>query len=798
MRPGASGSFGARLKALREAAGFTQEELATIAGLSVHAISALERGERRRPHLETVRVLSSALDLNAAAHDAFMASARARVAVAGAGETPDALLPIPPTALVGREHDLETLHEYLEDPALRLITLTGSGGAGKTRLALELARGLASDGNTHVVFVPLAAIREPELVAPAIAESFGLSDVSAGDLTRSLRPACEHQPTWIVLDNFEQVLDAATVVSDLLTRIPSIRVLVTSRAALRVRGEREYPVGPLDRGLDEEPASVADLASTPAVRLFLERVRDVAPGFQLTLANSAIVTAICRRLDALPLALELAAPWMKVLSAEELLRRLNDNALPPAGSRDLPERQQTMNDTVAWSCQLLSPDEQQLFRRLGILPGKFSIDAAAAVLAGSADRAPTHEEVLRTAATLIDKSLLLRAESAVASRPLYEMLETVRAFAALEASAHGERESALAGLASYCVAEARAASVGLVGHSQGEWLNRVRDDLENYRTVFGWLIERGHAVESTEIAFNLFFFWVIRGHAWQGLDWYERALAAGPLPPAAESIALLGVGTMCYTLGDIPRGRSALARGLAMPEPIDIRIRSWTQLLAGHIEHAAGNDLEAHNLFARSLEGFRKDGFAWGIGNSLEGLAWVALANGELDAVERVLDEAALALRECGAWSLLLMLYVRSVVAVRRKKADEAIAHCRRSLLVVRDLDDKFAFVYSLVPLVAAAVLKEDYVWAARLLGARDVVTERTGVTAIDRSVVDLEEDAERTVRARLGADRWARAYASGRRASIQSLLGDFDGPPRDSGEVGDRMGTVVNDYGER
>jgi predicted ATPase/DNA-binding XRE family transcriptional regulator len=775
MRSGSPGTFGARLKAFREAAGFTQEELATIAGLSVHAISALERGERRRPHMETVRAISAALDLNGAARDALMESARARVTPVANGDLTDAPLPIPPTTLVGRENDLRTLHKWLEDSAVRLITLTGTGGAGKTRLALELARRLASDGRTRVVFVPLAAVRDAELVAPAIAEAFGLSDVSASDLTRCVRPACEDQPTRIVLDNFEQVLDAAILVADLVAGIPSIQVLVTSRAALRVRGEREFPVGPLDLEVDETLAPLADLARTPAVRLFLERVRDVEPGFRLTSGNSATVTSICRRLDALPLALELAAPWMKVLSPKELLRRLCDNALPaPVGVRDLPERQQTMNATVAWSYQLLSPAEQRLFRRLGVLPGKFSVDAAAAVLAGDVEAALAHDDVLQTAATLIDKSLLLRTESSVPSCPLYEMLETVRAFAVLEASVHGERESALTGLARYCAGQARASAEGLVGHAQAEWLDRVRDDLENYRTAFGWLIERGCVVEATEIAFNLLFFWVIRGHAWQGLDWYERALATGPLRPSAEAMARLGVGAMCYTLGEIARARAALARGLAIPEPADLRIRSWTQLLAGHVEHAAGNERGAYELFTRSLEGFRKVGFAWGIGNALEGLAWVALATGELDAAEQALDEARLALRECGPWSLLLMLYVQSVVAVRRKKPDAAIAHSRESLLHIRDLDDKFAFVYAVAPLVAAAVLKGEDVWAARLLGARDAVTERTGATAVDRSVLDLKDEAERTVRDRLGEDRWARAYASGRRASIQSLIGDL------------------------
>ena len=234
-----------------------------------------------------------------------------------------------------------------------------------------------------MVFVPLAAIRNPAFVASAIAEALGLSDVTALDLPRRARVACDDQPTLLVLDNFEQVLDAAPLVADLLTSVASLRVLVTSRAPLRVRGEREYAVGPLALEVDSEAMSPADLARAPAVRLFVERVRDVQPDFRLTSANGPTVTAICRRLDALPLALELAAPWMKVLTAEDLLRRLeHDVLLSTVGPRDLPERQQTMNATVAWSYQLLDPDEQRAFRRFGALPGRFPIDAAAAVLAG--------------------------------------------------------------------------------------------------------------------------------------------------------------------------------------------------------------------------------------------------------------------------------------------------------------------------------------------------------------------------------------------------------------------------------
>src|SRR6186713_2476678 len=272
MQSGVSRSFGAQLKALREAAGFTQEELATIAGLSVHAISALERGRRRRPHVDTVRALSAALDLTGATRDALLGSARAEAPGAAVDELGGVQLPLPLTVFLGRDVELQMLRRWLMDPTARLITLTGPGGAGKTRLAIELARTIAAEGSTRVVFVPLAAIRNPAFVAPAIAEALGLADVTSTDLSKRVRIACCDRPTLLILDNFEQVLDAAPLTADLIASVTSIRVMATSRAPLRVRGEREYSVGPLGLEGDSKATSLAALARSPAVRLFLERV----------------------------------------------------------------------------------------------------------------------------------------------------------------------------------------------------------------------------------------------------------------------------------------------------------------------------------------------------------------------------------------------------------------------------------------------------------------------------------------------------------------------------------------------
>jgi predicted ATPase/DNA-binding XRE family transcriptional regulator len=778
MPPGAPRPFGAQLKALREAAGFTQEELATISGLSVHAVSALERGERRRPQGETVRALCAALDLTGATRDAFAASARPRADEAAVDELSAVSLPLAVTALLGRDADVETLRHWLADPAARLITLTGPGGAGKTRLALEIAHQVAAEGAARVVFVPLAAIRSPAFVASAIAEALGLSDVTALDLPRRARIACAGHARLLVLDNFEQILDAAPLVADLLTSVPSLRVLATSRAPLRVRGEREYAVGPLALEVGVDATSPADLARSPAVRLFLERVRDVQPAFRITSASGPTVVAICRRLDALPLALELAAPWMKVLTAEDLLRRLeHDVLLSTARPRDLPERQQTMNATVAWSYQLLSPDEQRAFRRFAALPSRFSVDAAAAVLAGDEGSSAARGQALGALASLIDKSLLLRTETPMATRPLYEMLETVRAYAARELTAAAERDDAMEGLVRYSTGEASLAAQGLVGAAQVEWLNRVRDDLETYRVALAWLIERGRPAEAADIAWSVMFFWLIRGHAAEGLRWYEQILTLPSLAAAAESRVLLGTAFMWYAQGELERARPGLTRALALAyDARDMEMIVQAENLCGYLEHAGGNFNAARDRFTRSVEGFRNLTIPWGTGNALSGLAGVALATGDTGLAERLLDNAASGLEPCGPWFLLLTLYFRAILAVRRGKPDEAIAWVRESLTRIRELHDKFEFVYAMVPLAAAAVLKGDDEWAARILGAREAVTETTGATVVDPSVHDLRERAEREARARLDPDRWARAYAAGRRSSIDALLNDIDG----------------------
>ena len=776
MRPAAPPSFGTRLKSLREAAGFTQEELATIAGLSVHAVSALERGERRRPQFETVRSLSTALDLTGPVRDALLASARTPLEASAVNELSSAPLPVPLTNLVGRDDDVATLRQWLTDPAARLVTLVGPGGVGKTRLALELARAIVQNGTARLLFVWLAAIRDPAFVASAISEAFRAGDVAASDLSRRIRAACDGHDVVLVLDNFEQVLGAAPLVADLVGSVPSLRVLVTSRAPLHVRGEREYLVSPLGLAPGSEASPAEDLARAPAVRLFVERVRDVQPEFRLTDSNSPTVAAICRRLDSLPLALELAAPWIKVLSAGALLNKLErDVLLTSAGPRDLPERQQTMNETVAWSYQLLDAAEQRAFRRFGALPGLFPVDAAAEVLAGC-ERA-SGNDALESIAALIDKSLLLRSESSVvATCPLYYMLETVHAYAAKELAATGERDDAMEGLVRYCTAEAAMAADGLVGPAQVEWLDRVREDLDSYRAALTWLIERERAGDASRIVWPLLFFWLIRGHASEGLRWYEDILNLPALPLAAAARMHLGAAAMLHTQGALRKAEAHLTRALDTVSTLQDRdIFPQAAWMCGHVEYAAGNLAAARDWFLRSRDGFRTLPIPWGVGSASSGLAWVALAMGDRNEAARLVDDATAALRLSGPWFLALGLYIRVVLALQRGNPDAVISLMRHSLARVLESQDRFGVVYGLVPLAAAAALKGDDAWVARILGTRDGITERTGCSLVDPMLRELGERTERVSRMRLGSERWTDAYAEGRKASIDRMLNDID-----------------------
>jgi hypothetical protein len=464
-----------------------------------------------------------------------------------------------------------------------------------------------------------------------------------------------------------------------------------------------------------------------------------------------------------------------VLSADQLLQRLDQNVLPSNEAvRDLPERQQTMTAAVAWSYHLLDRGDQRAFRCLGLIPGRFPIDAAAAVLGDDAE-GTVSEHALAAVARLIDKSLLVR-DDGVSERPLYRMLETVRAYASNEARSMGERDRVLARLASYACREAAIVEETLVSSLQAACLDRVHDDLDIFRAALTTCLETHGPADAADIAWGLMLFWLIRGHVAEGLRWYELVLAEPSLEAPAETKALTGAAMMLYAQGEMPRARTAIARAAALARGIGSdRLVAPVETIFGHVEHASGNLDAARDHFRRGADTFQRLGLRWGAGSALSGLAGVEMTAGNAALSEQCLDESAACLQGAGPWFLCPGLCFRAVLAMQRQEPDVAIACMRESLTYIRAVRDKYAYVYALLPLAAAAMLKGNDGWTARILGARDAVIERTGVTVAVQMVTDLERQAEEGVRARLGPERWARAYDAGRTTSIDALLRDID-----------------------
>jgi tetratricopeptide (TPR) repeat protein len=385
-------------------------------------------------------------------------------------------------------------------------------------------------------------------------------------------------------------------------------------------------------------------------------------------------------------------------------------------------------------------------------------------------------EALGAVAGLIDRSLVLRADTSIAARPLYQMLETVRAYAALELGAAGERDEVMEAVARYCLREASLAVEGMAGPAQIEWLDRVHDELDCYRGALAWLIERARAAEASAIASGLMAFWLMRGHLSEGLQWYQQTLQLPSLSPADESRALLGAAVMSYSRKELERAEALATRAVAVARRADDHaVVLIADNLLGHVDHAVGRLESARDRFTRTIEMFRQLAISWGTGNALGGMAGVVLTTGDVDRAERLLVEATAALQHTGPWFLTPVMNLRAIAAVRRGSPDEAIALVRENLTRIRELQDAFAFVYALVALAAAAALKGDDMWAARILGAGDAVTDRTGAAVVDTSVQEIREQTAQLVRARLGLERGGRANAAGRVTSIDSLIKDID-----------------------
>jgi predicted ATPase/DNA-binding SARP family transcriptional activator len=557
-------------------------------------------------------------------------------------------LPAPPNPLIGRGHELEMLQDLLLAPNVRLVTVTGTGGIGKTRLALAAARQAAEEFAEGVCLVPLAPIHDPALVVPTISRALDVKEDGSRPAVEVLGEALGGRELLLVLDNLEQVLEAGGEIAALLAACPRLKVLATSREPLRLRAEHVLETPPLPvPSVGPAGASARLRANTggryAAVALFAERAAAARPGFALTDANATAVAAVCARLDGLPLAIELAAARCRHLAPADLLPRLDRRlSLLTAGPRDLPARQRTLRDAIAWSHDLLSPAERALFRRLAVFAGGFGLEAAAAVCPGVGGRGA--DEVAEGTWALVDKSLLRRDDGPDAEGR-FGMLETIREFGLEHLGAHGEAEATRRAHAAFFRALAEQAEQHLGGEGQIPWLDRLRTEHDNLRAALDWTRERRDADSALKLAGSLADFWRMGGHLGEGRSWLERALAlaADEISPA-RARALQGAGTLAQAQGDSTAASTRLAAALAAWRRLGDRRRTAQTLIAlAGLARAQGDYGRASELNEQALALFEAVGDPPGVAGALNQLGMIAADRSEYERA-RGLYERSLAL----------------------------------------------------------------------------------------------------------------------------------------------------------
>jgi predicted ATPase/transcriptional regulator with XRE-family HTH domain len=828
-------TFGTWLKDRRKELDLTQLDLADSVGCSEDTIQKIERGERR-PSKQVAELLADYFQIPAEQREVFLQFARGHAdegqSVPGSStssahdrplEAPAPRvqnpnnLPVQLTSFVGRAIEVPRIRDMMLTPEVRLLTLTGPPGTGKTRLALQVAAQQLDEFEDGVFFVSLAPIGDPALVISEIAQSLGVTIVGTPSLLEAVESYLSARNMLLVLDNFEQVAEAAPTVADLLTKAPGLKVMVTSRVPLHIRGEKEYSVPPLQLPNTQDLPPLDRLSRYEAINLFTQRAKDVRADFELTGDNASAVAQICSRLDGLPLALELAAARVKLLSPQAILARLEGRlALLTGGPRDLPARQRTLRGAIEWSHDLLDDEEKKLFRRLGVFVGGFTLEAADAICSYEPASTSSYPGILEGIASLVDKSLVQQREG-VGAEPQFTMLETILAYSRDKLAESGEEEETRRRHALYFVGLAEEANLKVWGPTEESSLDRFDEEHDNLRAAIQWSHSR---VDGLEIELRLVGalgrFWEFRSYSVEGRQRIASALSRPesrqPEVKLLRAWALLQAATLAYwhtdysaaqsaaeealrtftelgnkqgiavaltdlsdifrSLGDYDKalglGLQALeiSRGLADPlgTLVSLIMVGWAEIRPGYYDQAAVHIEEALSI-GRQLDAPNRTAFA------LAGLAEVKLRQGDYESADNLLEEALALHRATGfRWGIAATLGTIAWIALRRKDYRRSRGMLAESLAMRNELSDKGGIAWCLERFADIEIATADLLTAAHLLGAASSVREATG------AVVDIPDQAEydRTIellRSRFGEEAFGRAYQEGRAMSMEQAM---------------------------